>query len=196
MRSKFFLLFLMLVLMAFLAACGPGAGAPTATEAAATVTPVLASPTVPAPVINVTREDYAEALAKWESQGIEEYEIEYGEIPHASSEEGREFMYVRGPYSWVHLSAEWPAGGTIATPVSVPIIKYPEPVHSLFAEIDQALSFVEANGQAPMVYRAEFDPTLGYPSLYQEHCREEFGHCATDSYTRKRIIRLEVLKRR
>ncbi len=197
MRFMFFLPFLMLFLLALLAACDSGTDIPTPTQAVATTTPILASPTAPPPTINITRKDYEEALAKWESQGIEEYEIEYGEIPHASNDEGRSNYYVRGS-AWANLPEVWPTSGVIATPVSVSIRDYPEPIHSLFAEVEQALRFVESNGQAPMVYRVEFDATLGYPGLYEENCLDEytFTRCGTDSHTRKRIIRLEVLKRR
>jgi hypothetical protein len=170
---------------------------PTTPPVVATSTAVFATPTPAPATINITREDYEAALSKWQSQGIEEYAVEIGQIPHASDQEGSVIYYVRGEY-WVALPMPWPTSGAIATPAIINKSDYPNPIASLFARIDRSLSFVESEGQAPYVYTVAFDPTLGYPSFYEEYCDEGPLHrfCGTDSYTRERVVRFEVLKRR
>src|SRR5437762_806934 len=98
MRPTFFLPLLLIILPSLLVACSSDEEMVPPTPALATLTPVLATPTVVPASINITRKDYEVALAKWQSQGIEEYEVEISEIPHASDTAYSAIYYFRGKY--------------------------------------------------------------------------------------------------
>lgn len=197
MRSKSFLPLLLIILPALLVACISNADLPSPAPVSATPTPPLATATIAPASINITRGDYEAALAKWQSQGIEEYEVEISEIPHASDTASSLIYYVRGSFR-ADLPKPWPTSGPIATPEYAAFSDYPDPIASSFTRIDQALGVIESKGQVPYQFKVEFDPTLGYPSYYQEYCLEDYPYklCPTDSFTSEKVVRLEVLKRR
>jgi hypothetical protein len=149
--------------------------------------------------INITRGEYEQALARWNAQKIEEYDI---------TTDTRAFM---GGTMTVHVSAFGNKVEELA-PVARPLdtlttddIKYlkEDTVEGLFATIGDAFkdneqiktSAVPASEQFYMVYHVSFDPRLGYPNHIVGHATNDAGDYLYDSDRDETVTSLKIIKR-
>ncbi|MDQ2809979.1 MAG: DUF6174 domain-containing protein [Chloroflexota bacterium] len=163
---------------------------PTVTQSPSPPAPTVAvSPTIP-PRINITRADYTAALAKWQRQGITDYEISVYQLSLGVNGVSR--LRVQGDQATV-----------LANPYQYPDDELARiyTVAGLFAEVDAALREVEQDGaygrSFPMVYNVTFDSVLGYPRHFDQGCYEPMTDspsvCPSDTFVTRKVQSLTVL---
>ncbi len=167
---------------------------------------VTVTPTIPPPRSNITRADYNAALAKWQQQGITDYEISVYELSLNLTNGGVYRLRVQGDQLTVLSNPYLFRDTRAATPTPYPAADADRfnTVAGLFADIDRELISVEqgkmAGGQVlPFVYQVRFDPVLGYPTAIDTKCEEPttLGSmiCPSDTFVRRNVPSLIVLAR-
>jgi hypothetical protein len=161
-------------------------------QASDTANSILASPTPTPPIINITRQQYEDALAKWTAAGIEEYEITTSVVTpwgHEGtlrvSDHGKGLLLLR--YSeWSSTKPDW--GDT---------------VEGMFAEVSRILAdnteaYIDAAMTKDRYYEAhtvEFDPDLGYPVQIIGFAVTAPNTWVSDASWGQKVHELRILKR-
>lgn len=197
----------------FLIGCDGAATAPN-TRATSTlpIPPIPPSPSgiptnIPAlysPSINITRADYNQAVALWQSQGITEYEMTVNELSLRSNNDYPEIFRVKGDEVTVLYSTGIPTPITMSRSELEPVIT-DNTVEGLFETVADALSYAEqaTNEGFQTVYDVRFDPTFGYVSYFMTACEERrtpqpgvSGYaCPSDTSFRVQTSDFKVLSR-
>jgi len=119
------------------------------------------------PVINITRQQYNEALAKWRAAGIEEYQM---------VADTKAFLGGTLTVRYNNSTGTLLSKGTNGRPFATPEPEYADyarkdTIEGMFEDIDEILqgstvlhtAAMMSSGEWYMAYRVEFDPELGYP---------------------------------
>jgi hypothetical protein len=167
-----------------------------AEEAGGTTSPV---PTPTPPVINITRQQYEEALAKWRAAGIEEYEVTVAIYAYPG---GTNTLRVGDHGKKILILQPSP------TPAITPDPQYPEylqeyTIEGMFAEIDDALkSVATADIDTALTkdgfytaYSVEFDPDLGYPVQISTASITAPNVVISDGFSVQTVKELRLVKR-
>lgn len=117
--------------------------------------------------INITRQQYEEALAKWRAQSITEYEIVVDYYVFNRQYMGEWTLHVETSGSETHvISAS--RGGEKEPNSKVDFLT----VEDMFREVEDKLDYVpdvspywDALAKSNLYWEVSFDPRLGYPSL-------------------------------
>jgi hypothetical protein len=150
----------------------------------ATCTPSPLTTSVPMPYINVTRQQYDKALARWRSQGIREYSMTVEYTVFNSQLMGVWDLHVQTDNAGERVvnasrnKENSPIGGNFLT------------VESMFETIKNKLDYKSETG---LYWMVSFDPTIGYPSSIAWNTQA--GVQITDLQGSKRVQSFEVLKR-
>jgi len=157
---------------------------------------VTTTPAIPPPRSNITRADYNAALAKWQRQGISDYEISVYQLSlgvngvYRLRVQGDQVTVLSNPY----IYPQYPT----ATPYPAHDSERIYTVAGLFAEIDEDLTVVErGKSYGGFVYWVLFDPVLGYPNSIGSGCEGPIYpgayECASDTGVSKIVRSLTVL---
>lgn len=140
----------------------------------ALVTKLRSYPPAP-PIINVNRAQFEEAMAKWRSMGIKEYEIMSIDSPTLGFDGGYSILRVStgGPHvEVVHANDQFTA---VRNEDEDQWLKF-RTVEGLFAYAEELLSKQDNLAQegkilkaGEMYYKTEFDQELGYPLFIEGH---------------------------
>ncbi len=174
---------------------------PTVTQSPSPPAPTLAStPTIPPPRSNITRADYNAALAKWQGQGITDYEISVYQL--SLGVDGVYRLRVQGDAVTVLSSPDQNPPNPTATPYPAYDFERSYTVAALFTEVNFGLAHVERgsleNGQVlRFVYKITFDPVWGYPRSIDIACNDPAYPatpvCPTDTFVSWQVQSLTVL---
>jgi len=172
----------------------PGTATPPVPPTAAT------TPTIPPPRSNITRADYNAALAKWQRQGISDYEISVYELSSNLTNGGVYRLRVQGDQvTWLSNPYLF-RDKTAATPTPYPADSSAQfyTVAGLFAQIDKDLITVEQGkvaelGVVPYVYKILFDEAHGYPLTFEAKCDQPPPVCPSESVVTWSVPSLTVL---
>ena len=145
--------------------------------------------------INITRSEYEQALAKWQAQKVEEYEITTDTRAFSG---GIQTLHVSDYGNKVEEVA--PNAGPFNT-LTAEEIKYlkEDTVEGLFAKIDASLKDSEifktgamrGGGDCYMVYQVTFHPYFGYPDHYVQR---PSNHCPTDMDWDETVTNIKIIK--
>lgn len=158
-------------------------------------------PTSPiSPTINITRAQWADALAKWRSQGIEDYEAVVN-LGVFSSTDGRYTLRVRGDDIQAIKFLQYGHHPVTPVPGSTESLR-PLTIESQFRAIEHALdtrpwNVGESKDDFPFAYYVEFDPILGYPRKLNVNAlpNPNTGRMIEDAFYSIETESLKVLKR-
>jgi hypothetical protein len=172
----------------------PPISAPSDPAPSPTPDPSRPSPT-PFPTIDITRQEYDAARAKWEAAGIEEYEMDvfYNQVYSKLSGGWRLRVKDGTVIDYYRLTDEMP---TLPEPdINADMLKFLT-VEAMFADIKRVLddpnsSVVTISGEPyEAQYMVTFDDALGYPrtvGIYPIYVTDN------DSYTQVRNLKVLVL---
>jgi hypothetical protein len=151
-----------------------------------------ASPTPTPPAINITRQQYEEALAKWQASGVDEYEITKSTITPW------------GGTTSVHVSDH---GKTIHN-LRPDDSSWLEPdesdtVEGMFKEVDELLRRAAETDIATAMakdgsydaFAVEFDPDLGYPVSIAGYAVTAPGHTVFDGSSYTTVKEVKIIKK-
>lgn len=150
----------------------------------------------PAPGINVTRQEYDAALAKWQAAGIEEYEIVVSYSQVYSNRSGTWTLRVKGGDIEVINRLRDGVPTTPEPDMSGDMLKFLT-VDAMFARIMGVLGdpnqgkITIGDNSYETEYKVTFDSTLGYPQLFAVY---PIYITDNDSYTR--VQSLKILAKR
>jgi hypothetical protein len=153
--------------------------------------------------INITRSEYEQALEKWNSQGIVEYEITVG-VSALAGDLGPRTIRVRGKDLEVVDYFLWTIDGTIrVTPTATETAEEAKDytVEALFADVDDILTsgpfeIYLLEQTHPLYYEIEFDKELGYPrSIRSNSGPSPSGRELSDLFSLTKVEGVKVLKR-
>jgi hypothetical protein len=205
----------LLTTLLFLSACGsqpggqvPADPTPGPTETTMPVpqepTPAAAEPTpVLQPYANITKEQYEEAIAKWRTSGVLRYRIRlnYG----AFSLFGGSWTLTVNSSAGRPVVEEYAAeqGGRNAGATPTPEDLHNFTIEGLFERVGEIItnappggptSIPESGGDLSMYYLVTFDPTLGYPTVIEQHPNTGPEPQIADADIVYRVESLEVLE--
>jgi len=149
----------------------------------------------PPPGLNITRNEYDEALAKWRSQAVQEYEIITEDL-HFGSLAGTWKLMVRVTGGEPQVISFKYLDGVSASPEHMTDhdVNYLTSltVESIFDDLDSGLRSVETNDKraCQAFYQVSFHPTLGYPTSFYYGLVNVF-----DASSRITVQSLRVLRR-
>ena len=207
----------LLASLLLLAACGtapagqtPTEPTPGPTETTMSVpqepTPSGGSPTpVLQPYANITRAQYEEAIAKWRTAGVQRYRIRlnYG----AFSLFGGSWTLTVNSSAGRPVVEEYAAeqGGRNAGATPTPEDLHNFTVEGLFERVGEIITNAPPEGPTtvpvptpggdiPFYYLVTFDPTLGYPTVIEQHPNTGPEPVIADADIVYRVESLEVLE--
>lgn len=197
--------------LAMLLCCVVGAGFLNGCDQAApaSTTPTTSISAIPAstsalyrPSINITRTNYNQALALWQSYGITEYEITVNELSLRSSNNTETFRVEGNTVTVLGMFGSAPTPVTVSRS-DLDAIDADDTVEGLFETVADALSYAEqATSEGfQTVYEVRFDPTFGYVSYFKTDCEERSTPqpglptytCPSDTSFRVRTSNFKVL---
>jgi hypothetical protein len=148
--------------------------------------------------INVSRQEYQAALARWRTLGVEEYEITI----HADA-------FIDGGDRTIHVSN----GGATLVSIDPPSYNLTDPraiaylrsdtVEGMFEDIQAVLGdqiqfdpTYYSRVSPSMVFTVKFHPQMGYPTEFSGGCRATWPWqgCPTDIDWRRVVTSLSILK--
>jgi hypothetical protein len=167
---------------------------PTETPQPTFISTPGAGPTVMVrPGINVAKEQYDEALAKWQSQGIQEYEVV---VEHSSLSPwaGTWTLRVAGRGEKVDIVSYTGNSGVPTTPAMAPDTVKFLTVEQQFAVIDHVLTAgIFSELETLVDYVVTFDPALGYPASIEIKTKPNVR--VTDLGSSTTVKSLKILRR-
>lgn len=167
------------------------------------LSPILSLPILvwiasqPPPPINISGEQYDASLARWRSQGIEQYEITVDLVSRLGHK-----TTLRASEHGGAIEILSPSG--VATPEPEFMDLYKEDtIEGMFEEINLMLegksiihtSGMYSTGPFYMAYQIRFDPTFGYPSSIEAQPVTKPGVHVYDTDWKKTVTSFKVLKR-
>ncbi len=187
----------------FLYGCDQAAPASTTpTTSISTIPP--STPALYRPSINITRADYNQAVALWQSHGITAYEVTVNELSLRSSNNTETFRVEGNTVTVLGMFGSAPTPVTVSRS-DLEAIDADNTVEGLFDKVADALSYAEqvTGEDLQMVFEIRFDPTFGYVSYFMTDCEErktpQAGDwdyaCGTDTLMRLRTSNFKVLNR-
>jgi hypothetical protein len=147
--------------------------------------------------INILREEYEEALGKWQASGIEEYEISVHTTAHWSSkvvlrvsEKGKRILVVN------------PTTSAVSTPdPDYASALEDDTVEGMFAYVERFLnedrvkqSGADTSTNFHMAYTVEFDPKFGYPISISGYPATWQDVVVFDTLWSKQVTDFKILK--
>jgi hypothetical protein len=165
----------------------------------ATVSLALAlSTSISTPPINISRNEYEQALAKWKAQKIEEYEITTDTMALAG---GARTLHVSDHGNKIEQLYPKLLSASASTPEDFEYLKK-DTVEGMFAQVNHMLSESNAfNAVASyftrdfyMAYQVTFDMDLGYPQAVSGWPITKTDYYISDAGWATRVTNLKIIR--